>query len=86
MDKKVSLEKRIKEAKDRYASKKTPPISSSSGFALVADLISGVAVGAFLGYIIDQKLNTLPLFLLICIFLGTVGGFYVFYKQLSRSK
>lgn len=80
-----SLEKRIKTAKNKIKKGKKSRVDSSSGFALVADLISGVAVGSFLGYIVDQKLETLPLFLILFIFLGTIGGFYVFFKQISGS-
>jgi len=78
------LEKRISEAKKKLKKPEKNAVDSSSGVALVADLISGVAVGAFLGYTIDHQFDTTPLFLIILILLGTVAGFYIFYKQITR--
>ena len=78
------LESKIKAAKDKLEPKKQDQIDSSAGLTLVIELISGVAVGAFFGYILDSYLQTTPMFLLVLILLGTIGGFYNFYKYVSR--
>lgn len=51
---------------------------------LVIDLISGLAVGAFIGYFLDGKFDTSPWMLLFCTIFGTAGGFYNAYKDLMR--
>ena len=51
---------------------------------LVADLISGLAVGCFIGYFLDEAFKTTPLMLFICAIFGTAGGFYNFYKDMMR--
>lgn len=78
------LEKRIKVAKKKLEKPKRDGIDSSSGMTLVIDLISGVAVGGFLGYTVDQYFETAPLFIIMFIMLGTVAGFYIFYKHITR--
>lgn len=78
------LETKIKKAKESLEPKNVDKIDSSVGLTLVIDLISGLAVGAFFGYIIDSNFDTKPLFILIFILLGTLGGFYNFYKYVNR--
>ncbi|MFI4983886.1 MAG: AtpZ/AtpI family protein [Rickettsiales bacterium] len=53
---------------------------TAEGFTLVADLLAGTLVGAFIGYNIDRYFGTLPLMLIIMTILGVVAGFYNFYK------
>jgi F0F1-type ATP synthase assembly protein I len=78
------LEKKIKSAKAKYSKKKNDTIDSSAGLTLVIELVSGVAVGTFFGYILDSHFGTFPVFLLSLMILGTIGGFYNFYKYVSR--
>lgn len=53
---------------------------------LLVDLISGLIVGAFLGYYLDKALGTLPFVLFLFVVLGTAGGFYNFYKHLKKTE
>ncbi len=77
------LENKIKQIKERgsNSSKNHDKFNYSR---LLVDLISGLIVGAFLGYFIDVYFGTLPLVLFILTILGTAGGFYNFYKELKK--
>ncbi|MCE2991340.1 MAG: AtpZ/AtpI family protein [Candidatus Jidaibacter sp.] len=55
-------------------------------FKVLIDLISGIAVGGFLGYILDAYWNTLPTMLFICTVFGMVGGVYNIYKDLDAEE
>jgi F0F1-type ATP synthase assembly protein I len=50
----------------------------------VIDLISGLAVGSFIGYFLDGVFSSSPWMLFICAIFGTAGGFYSSYKDLIR--
>jgi ATP synthase protein I len=39
------------------------------------ELVSGVAVGSIFGYFLDRWLGTMPLFFILCFFLGSAAGF-----------
>ena len=54
------------------------------GTRIAADLVSGVLVGAGLGYLIDKTFNSSPLALISLLILGSIAGFlnvYRFVKQ-----
>lgn len=55
--------------------------SHQSPFKIIIDLLSGIAVGGFLGYICDSYFGTLPLFLFLMMVFGTIGGVYNIYKD-----
>jgi ATP synthase protein I len=76
------LENRIKLLKDKVSSKQANIHGKFNYSRLLIDLISGLIVGASLGYIADNYFETLPVFLFIFTILGTMGGFYNFYKEL----
>ena len=42
---------------------------------MLSELIAGLAGGALIGWVIDRWLDTLPGFLLGCMFLGTAVAF-----------
>lgn len=50
------------------------PSPASFGMRAGLDLVSGVAVGTATGYVLDRWLETLPLFMLLCMALGTAAG------------
>ena len=41
---------------------------------VATELVSGVVVGAFIGWILDRWLETSPLFLLVMFFFGAIAG------------
>ncbi len=81
-----ALEKRIKslEKKERLAAKQGEEnrfvYASKTGFRVSVELLSGVLIGAGLGYILDNFLNTAPLMLVIFLFFGAAAGFLNVYR------
>ena len=54
-----------------------------------SELISGVIVGAGIGYLLDILFGTRPLLLIIFLFLGGVAGFlnvYRFVKSMEKEQ
>lgn len=41
---------------------------------VATELVAGVIVGTFVGWVLDRWLNTSPLFLLVMFFLGAIAG------------
>jgi len=78
------LGKSIQSAKEKHEEK---PASSSSGGALrtSVDLLSGVIIGSVAGYYLDKWLGTLPIFFLICFFLGVAGSGLNIYRSTQRN-
>lgn len=56
------------------------PDGARAGLRAATDLVAGVAVGAFLGYLLDDWLNTKPLFMIVMFFLGFIAGFMNIYR------
>lgn len=80
------LDERIKEltAKEAKARKDKPESSfayaSKTGFRVGTELLSGVVVGAALGYFLDQFFGSRPWLLIIFLFLGGGAGFLNVYR------
>ena len=53
----------------------------SNGIKILFELLLGFLIGGFLGYYIDILLTTMPVFLLIGIFLGGISGIYTIWKK-----
>ena len=81
-----SLEARIatlkkKEFDARKAKKESEAVhASKSGFRVGTELLSGVLVGAAIGYLLDRFLNTQPWLLVLFIFLGGGAGVLNVYR------
>lgn len=87
-DKLPSLEdlgKAIDEAKKRSSDDNNKENRSSGALSVGIDLVSGVAVGSFAGYYLDKWLGTLPLFFIICFFLGVAGSWLNIYRNVQRN-
>ena len=54
------------------------------GSRIAADLISGVLVGAGLGYLLDKWLNTQPLCLITFLIFGGAAGFLNVYRFVKK--
>ncbi len=48
------------------------------------EMVVGTLVGAFIGYHIDGWLGTMPLFFILCLFLGLAAGVYNIYKAATK--
>jgi len=85
------LKKRIADAKARDEESRTGSTGSGredskisdgarAGFRAATDLTAGIVVGAFLGYLLDIWLGTMPLFMIVMFFLGFIAGFVNIYR------
>lgn len=80
------LERDIKKLNEKVAPKpkaSAPPKGAALVMRMGVELISGALVGLGIGYFLDKWLNTSPLFLLVCFFLGSAGGFMTIYRILK---
>ncbi len=59
-------------------------VQTSRAMRLVTEMIAGVVVGGFLGYVLDRALGTLPVFSLILLLLGIIAGFLNMYRAANR--
>ncbi|MDF3047761.1 MAG: putative F0F1-ATPase subunit Ca2+/Mg2+ transporter [Candidatus Midichloriaceae bacterium] len=78
----VKFNKKLLDKRNRGATN----IAKLTPFKVLVDLISGIAVGGFLGYILDAYWNTLPIMLFICIIFGMIGGVYNICKDLDAEE
>ena len=84
------LQQRIDKAKGLKGKGKRDSSSSSGQNAdqamrLGVELVSGVAVGSIAGFLLDRWLHTLPLFFIICFFLGAAAGFRNMVREAGRT-
>ncbi len=67
--------------------KQSPAQMPVAGFALAGrvatELVAGISVGTFLGWLIDRWLETTPIFMLILFFLGAAGGLMNIWRLLT---
>jgi len=76
----TSLEERLRAVAEAEkvrtgTAQKKPDKGYSQGNRVLSELIAGLAGGALIGWVIDRWLDTLPGFLLGCMFLGTAVAF-----------
>jgi len=70
---------RLQIAKDRLSKKnlyknQEAPSSIGTAFKLSTELVSAVAVGTIIGFILDKTFGTKPWLILIFFFVGVVAG------------
>ena len=53
---------------------KEPPSSIGTAFKMSTELVSAVAVGTIIGFILDKTFGTKPWLILIFFFVGVVAG------------
>lgn len=80
------LDKRIENAREALGggNKKTIEEARVDATRMGVELVSGVLVGAFIGYWLDKWLDTSPLFLILCFFFGVAGGAMNIYRIAKR--
>jgi len=72
-------------AKSRKSSKNAPPSSSmGAAFKMSTELVSAVAVGTIIGFILDNWFGTKPWLILIFFFVGVVAGIMNVVKSAKR--
>ena len=73
------LKTRLKIAKDRLLKKNTQTKNQNSSsigaaFKLSTELVSAVAVGTIIGFILDNTFGTKPWLIIIFFFIGVIAG------------
>ena len=71
---KTRLEIAKKKAFDKENNKKHNPSPIGAAFKLSTELISAVAVGTIIGFILDKTFGTKPWLILIFFFVGVIAG------------
>ena len=76
---KNSFKTRLEIAKSKISKKNLyknnePPSSIGAAFKLSTELVSAVAVGTIIGFILDQTFGTKPWLIIIFFFVGVVAG------------
>jgi len=76
-----ALDKRIRQAKTRP---ETEPSGASIALRMGSEMVAGVAVGTGFGYFVDDFFGTLPLFLVIFLFIGAAAGVKMMMETSAR--
>ena len=88
MNKKKDFNERLSSALKSQERNKTVNSSNVPGYSiamnLTIELVTGMAIGFFLGMLLDNYLQTKPLMLIIFIVLGTIVGFYNMFRMLKK--
>ena len=76
---KQTFKTRLEIAKDKISKKnlynnKKPSSSIGTAFKMSTELVSAVAVGTIIGFILDSWFDTKPWLIIIFFFLGAVAG------------
>ena len=83
------MDERIRQlkAKEKQAQQDKPESRFAKvGFRIGAELISGVIIGAGIGYLLDNWFGTRPLLLIIFLFLGSIAGFLNVYRFVKSTE
>ena len=71
---KTRLEIAKKKAFEKENNKKPGPSPIGNAFKLSTELVSAVAVGTIIGFILDKTFGTKPWLILIFFFVGVIAG------------
>jgi ATP synthase protein I len=63
---------------------KEPPSSIGTAFKMSTELVSAVAVGTIIGFILDKTFGTKPWLILIFFFVGVIAGIVNVFKSAKR--
>ncbi len=61
-----------------------PPSSIGTAFKMSTELVSAVAVGTIIGFILDNTFGTKPWLIIIFFFVGVVAGIVNVFKSAKR--
>jgi ATP synthase protein I len=74
IDRRLNELEALREQKDRPSQSTLPEGTAAIMGRVATELVAGVAVGTFVGWMLDRWLNTSPLFLLVMFFMGAIAG------------
>ena len=86
---KNSLKTRLEIAKNKHSrnslyKNKQSPSSIGTAFKMSTELVSAVAVGTIIGFILDKTFGTKPWLILIFFFVGVVAGILNVFKSAKK--
>ena len=86
---KDSFKTRLEIAKSKFLKKNfnkntEPPSSIGTAFKMSTELVSAVAVGTIIGFILDRTFGTKPWLILIFFFVGVIAGILNVIKSAKR--
>jgi len=86
---KEPLKTRLEIAKNKISKRdlykdKEPPSSIGTAFKLSTELVSAVAVGTIIGFILDKTFGTKPWLILIFFFIGVIAGIVNVFKSAKK--
>ena len=86
---KNSFKVRLEIAKNKLSRKslyknKQSPSSIGTAFKMSTELVSAVAVGTIIGFILDKTFGTKPWLILIFFFVGVVAGILNVFKSAKK--
>ena len=86
---KNSFKTRLEIAKNKHSKKSLyknnqSPSSIGTAFKMSTELVSAVAVGTIIGFILDKTFGTKPWLILIFFFVGVVAGILNVFKSAKK--
>ncbi len=69
--------------KRKLKSRQLPAAGMALAGRVATELVAGISVGAFAGWLIDRWLGTTPAFMLVLFFLGAAGGMMNIWRLLN---
>src|SRR4051812_32241782 len=70
------LQRDIDSARPKSAEKRnTSSDAMNKAMRMGVEFVAGIATGSVIGYFLDRWLGTMPVFFVICFFIGTAAGF-----------
>lgn len=80
LEKRISAFKKKKEAQEQRGAQISPSTNAAKGFQMSIELVSAIAVGASIGYFLDDIFGVFPVFLCILTILGGAAGVLNMYR------
>ncbi|MBO4285454.1 MAG: AtpZ/AtpI family protein [Alphaproteobacteria bacterium] len=86
LEKRISAFKKNKEAQEQRDAQMSPSSNAAKGFQMSVELVSAIAVGAAIGYFLDDMFDTFPVFLCILTILGGAAGVLNMYRTAKEQE
>ena len=77
------FEAKTTDKKQKHKSRQIPAAGMALAGRVATELVAGIAVGAFAGWLLDSWLGTTPAFMLVLFFLGAAGGMMNIWRLLN---